>query len=508
MHRHVIGRVLAAGLIVVAGATAIGAQHRPIRLGVLMAATLSAQDPKLPSSGAFHSYRLDARRGDRFVITMSSAALRREQTVSVVRTIGGLTEEVANASVHDSESDARLQFDAPETGTYLVVTQAFSFGRELYGPYQLKVDALQPATAAAASVGTAARAVPHRPILVGVPIADSLTSRDLKISPRLGGVTSGAFHTYRLEARRGDRFVVAMQSSDVNAHVWVAKTTGGLTQAVSSSGMNVASTASLRFSAPEAGTYLVVAQSRERDGVGAYVLQVDAVPAAPPAADNALVLGQVREGMLVVNSPWTEDGVPHQPYTYSGHGERVNFSMNSDAFDPCMLIYRVDSTGAIEKDDSAECNQSSAFNPDGQYHIYARAQDPSRVGAFSIVVKEVPVRPIAARTIAVGQTAVGTITATDPETDEEQYFHQYSVALPAGVRFRIVVKSPDFDAFVTLGVGVGAVHSRIDGNDNGPGGTDSQLDVRLRRESTYLIRVHGREPRKIGTYQLSVERLP
>ena len=512
MNRQVIRGMSAwaAGLMLMSSTTTLEAQQRPIRLGVPMAGTLTAQDPKLPHRGTFHTYRLQARRGDRFVITMSSPAFEGEEKVSVLRTVEGLTEEVASAIRFDSRSEARLEFQAPETGSYVVVAQSSGYGRDWVGPYQLKVDAMQPAAPAVSAAGAAATAGRHRPIRVGATMNDSLTVRDPRVSPGTDDEAKGAFHTYRLEARRGDRFVIAMNSSEVDAHVWIAKTTGGITHPVGSSGLNESSTARLRFSAPEAGTYLVVAQSREQGGLGSYELKVDSLPPAPPAVAVELTPGQMREGVLTETSPWYRGEVPFQLYTVTGRGERLRVRMHSNAVKPAIRVTMMDPTGEVEVASNWSAkDEGVAFDADGQYLVYALSGGPSRTGAFAIGASVVPVRPIAARTIAVSQTMSGTISATDPENDAEQYFHQYSIDVPEGVALRIMVRSSDFDAFVSWGHGSGGRFNRSAGDDNGAGGTDAQLNIsRMRRGGQFLIRVHGRESRKVGNYQLIVERQP
>lgn len=348
----------------------------------------------------------------------------------------------------------------------------------------------------------------HRPIRMGEMMAGSLTAQDPKILER------GPFHTYRLEAKAGDRFIITMNSGDVDAYLWVAKTVGGLTESVVSDDDGGGDTnARLRFRASESGTYYVVAQSLASDGTGAYELKVEVAPPAAPVVATPLTAGQVREGTISDSSPLLEDespALPYQLYTFTGTGARVRVTVRSGAFDAYVKVKKV--VGGSEEDVASDDDSGGGtdamvtFTANGQYRIYARPLEASSTGAFTISLTEMPVVKITSRPIAIGQTVSGTIESTDPETDGGQYFHQYAVTAQPGERIRITLRSSRFDAYLTWGRLVGAALENTMTDDDGAGDTDSQLDVIVPRDGTYVIRVHALGGRETGDYQLTVTR--
>lgn len=364
------------------------------------------------------------------------------------------------------------------------------------------------AAALALVAGATTLEAQHRPIRMGEAMAGSLTAQDPKIQDR------GPFHTYRLEAKAGDRFIITMSSGDVDAYLWVAKTVGGLTESVVSDDDGGGDTnARLRFRAATAGTYYVVAQSLSSDGTGAYELKVEVAPPAAPVVATPLTAGQVREGAITETSPMLEDenpALPYQLYTFTGRGERVRVTVRSGAFDAYVKVTKVGTSGeeevASDDDSGGGTDAMVTFAANGQYRIYARPLDASSTGAFTIALNPLPVVKITSRPIALGQTVSGTIADTDPETDGGQYFHQYTVTAQPGERIRITLRSSRFDAYLTWGRLVGAGLEDVTNDDDSAGDTDSQLDVIVPREGTYVIRVHALGAREVGDYQLNVAR--
>ncbi len=348
----------------------------------------------------------------------------------------------------------------------------------------------------------------HRPIRLGEAMAGSLTAQDPKIQER------GPFHTYRLDAKAGDRFIITMNSGDVDAFLWVARTVGGLTESLVTDDDGGGDTnARLRFRAPEAGTYYVVAQSLASDGTGAYELKVEVAPPPAPVVATALTAGQVREGTIDDTSPLLEDenpALPYQLFTFTGRGERVRVTVRSGAFDSYVKVTKVGSGGeeevASDDDSGGGTDAMVTFTANGQYRIYARPLAAASTGAFTIALTDLPVVKVTSRPIAVAQTLSGTIEASDPETDGGQYFHQYAVSAQPGERLRITLRSQAFDAMVSWGRLVGTALEDVATDDDSAGGTDSQLDVIVPREGTYVIRVHALGARETGAYTLTVDR--
>lgn len=364
----------------------------------------------------------------------------------------------------------------------------------------------------AASVGlVASRAEGQegmRPLRVGETVSGTLTAQDPRFSSR------GAFQAYRLEAKAGTRYVIAMRSSAFDAYVWVARAVGGLTEELAADDDGAGGTdARLRFRAPAAGTYLIVAQSIEAGALGAYELRVDEVPPSAPAVAVALTLGAAREGMLDERSPVLDDeatAVPYQLYTFTGTGQRVRVAVRSGAFDAAVRITKVTASGETEvgtDDDSGGGTDAQiTFTANGAYRIYARPVDADKVGPFTVSLTEVQVRPIVSRPLALGQVVEGTLEATDAELDDGRVFDQYTITARPGERVVVTLRSKAFDAFLDWGrLGADGFEADLS-DDDGAGDTDARLEIVIPADGAYVLRAHALERGQSGAYTISVER--
>lgn len=354
--------------------------------------------------------------------------------------------------------------------------------------------------------GAEAQATAPRAIRLGTPMAGTLSASDPSFEER------GAFHVYRLEAAAGARFNITLRSDDFDAYLWVARSVSGLTESIVSDDDSGGDTDSrLRFRAPAAGTYLVVAQALAKDTHGTYTLLVEEAPPPAPVVAVALTLGQTVEGSITDASPLLEDespALPYQLYTYQGRGERVRITMRSGGFDAFLKVTRMDGGTerevATDDDSGGGTDASLAVVADGLLRIYARPLGASASGSFSISLVEAPMATIISRTVTVGQTIAGTITADDPEMDNGANFHQYAVTGRAGSRVRVIFRSDAFDAMLTASR-PGPEFAAGETDDDSGGGTDAQLDLTLPESGMLLVRVHPLSAGGLGAYRLSVE---
>lgn len=347
-----------------------------------------------------------------------------------------------------------------------------------------------------------------RPLQVGASVNGTLTAEDPKIESR------GAFHAYRFEAKAGTRYVITMTSEDVDAFVWVARVVGGLSEELASDDDGGGDTdARLRFRAPAAGSYVIVAQSLEAPAVGSYVLRVEEAPPSAPATPVALTIGQAREGALGDGSPILEDddaAVPYQLYTFTGTGQRVRVAVRSGAFDASLKVTRVTASGeeAVGTDDDSGGGTDAQliFTASGNYRIYARALEADKRGAFTVSITEVVVRPVVSRPLAVGEKVEATLQESDNELDDGRPFHQYTITGRPGERFVVTMRSTAFDAYLDWGrLSSGGFESTAN-DDDSAGDTDARLEITVPSEGTFVLRAHALERGQSGAYTISVER--
>jgi len=118
-------------------------------------------------------------------------------------------------------------------------------------------------------------------------------------------------------------------------------------------------------------------------------------------------------------------------------------------------------------------------------------------------------RPAAAQaTISPGQTISGRLEASDPKLDDGSYYDDYVYAGSAGDQIVITLRSTEFDTYLGWGQpGPTASQLTSEGSDDdGAGGTDSQLRVIMGAGARYIVRVNSLAGGATGAYTVSVAR--
>lgn len=113
----------------------------------------------------------------------------------------------------------------------------------------------------------------------------------------------------------------------------------------------------------------------------------------------------------------------------------------------------------------------------------------------------------AQRTIMAGQTVSGALRSSDPVLSDDSHYHIYHVTAAAGQRYRITLRSDDFDAFLAFGREAGPECVECRSDDDSGGGTDSRLVVTTPEAGVYQIRANSLFGGETGRYTLAVEAL-
>jgi hypothetical protein len=128
--------------------------------------------------------------------------------------------------------------------------------------------------------------------------------------------------------------------------------------------------------------------------------------------------------------------------------------------------------------------------------------------AAALVALVLPAGAAAQTAIRAGQTLRGSITSSDPRLDDDSHYDLYTFRSAAGERFRVTLRSEDFDAYLAVG--------RIEGDecteycesdDDGAGGTDAQVTLRFPEAGTYTIRANTLSGDQTGDYTVQLESL-
>ncbi|HEX8358550.1 MAG TPA: PPC domain-containing protein [Longimicrobium sp.] len=324
----------------------------------------------------------------------------------------------------------------------------------------------------------------------------------------------GRFKVYRFEAAAGRPYLVTLRSGEFDAYLRVARNMGGITDVLKEDDDHGGNTdARLRFQAAEAGTYLIVAQSLEAEGKGAFTLQLADAPMPVNTAPRPVQLNQAVQGALSETDAVEEDETYYDSYTIRGRaGQRLQIEMESDSFDTYLNIGRMENGQFVSKstdDDGAGEGTNSrmrmTLEEDGEYIIRANSVNVG-TGPYTLRVTErAASRPATPQAIRAGADVQGTLADGDAETDEGVMYDYWTYTGRAGEALTITMASSEFDTMLAVGRMENGQFQEISNNDDGPDGTNSRLEVTLPANGQYVIRTSALAAEGTGAYTVRVE---
>ncbi|HEY0021638.1 MAG TPA: hypothetical protein VGB24_01980 [Longimicrobium sp.] len=346
------------------------------------------------------------------------------------------------------------------------------------------------AVALAAAAPLQAQPDPAFPVLaVGQRASGQLSTADPALYER------GPFKVYRFQAQAGRRYVAMLQSSDFDAYLTVARTVGGITDHMLMDDDGAGETnARVRFTAPEAGTYLLIAQSLLPEGTGAFTVGIDTMPA------KRLAIADLRVGQTVTGALEETDreygagpggGGFFDLYRVRGTpGQRLRLRMQIGEYFPTL---------------NAGTMQGDEFVPDAFGHgqgmllltLPASGETLVQAGAEGEITGEYTLavadrgpaaapRPVR---LSRGEPVDGRLEAGDAEKEEDgRWTDHYTITGRAGERIRVTMAAQAFDAYLSIGRMVdGAFQELAFNDDDGEQGTNSALEVELPEAGEYVI---------------------
>jgi hypothetical protein len=331
---------------------------------------LSAADPALHERGHFKVYRFQAQGGRRYVATLQSSDF--DAFLTLARTVGGITDHMLMDDDGGGETNARLRFTAPETGTYLLIAQALT--PEGTGAFSVGLDTMPAKRLAIAD------------LRVGQTVTGALEETDREYGAGPGG--GGFFDLYRLRGTPGQRLRLHMQMGEYFPALNAGSMEGDeFVPDAFGHGQGV-----LLLTLPESGETLVQAGA-EGELLGEYTLTVaDRGPAVAPRPVR-LTRGQPVDARLQAGDAENEeDGRWTDHYVITGRaGERIRVTMAAEAFDTYLSIGRM-VDGAFQEiasnDDENEEGTNSAVMVElpeaGEYVIVATSFAAGGEGEYRI----------------------------------------------------------------------------------------------------------------------------
>jgi hypothetical protein len=487
-----------------APATGAG-EVRNIAMGETATGRLSTADPAFNDGTHFHTYVYRGRPGDHAVVTLRSADF--DAMLLGGHVVNGEWVDDTRDDDGAGGTDSRLRFTVGPSGVYGL--RANTYGSGETGAYTLSLQPINP-------INPDGLAGP-RTIRAGQTVSGTLGPSD----PRLPD--NSHYHAYVYEGQPGDEVVVTLRSSDFDAYLRWGKMDGGVFEGIMEDDDGAGGTdARLTAFVDGAGRYVIQANTLTGGERGEYTLSVDA---AEPTASSArtLRMGQTARGRLETTAPVLGDGSHYDFWLYRGRpGERVVVTMRSTEFDTYLRGGRPLGGGRIEAeasdDDSGggtDARIVGMVGPSGTYAVQANSLGAGMTGAYTLTVEPVdvllrerPSPPPGVRLLEPGASVQDALTTASQKLDDDSHYAQYAFTGQPGERFRVTLRSSDFDAFLFWG--------RLDSNgnffseaadDDGAGGTDAQLDVTVGAAGLYAIRANTFEAGETGRFTLTVEPL-
>lgn len=367
----------AAALAAVALACAAPAQaqqnaYPTLRVGQRVSGQLQASDPALFQAGRFKVYSFQAQAGRRYVATMESGEF--DAFLTVARSIGGITDHMMMDDDGGGETNARLRFMVPASGTYLLIAR--SLAEEGTGAFTVGLDTLRAPQLTIADVR------------VGQTVEGSITESDQEFAEGEDSMV-GFYDVYRLRGTPGQRVRIRMKLGEYFPVLAAGMMDGDefVPEVFSPGGSQ------LLLTLPESGEYLVQAGA-EGNVFGPYTLTVEErgpvmVPQARPIRAGEAVAGQLEES----DGENEEDGSWYDLYSFTGRaGERVRVTMASDEFDTVVSLGRM-VNGAFQEIDTNDDEEggegtNSALELElpegGSYVIMATSFASGATGAYQL----------------------------------------------------------------------------------------------------------------------------
>ncbi|MDI6623604.1 MAG: PPC domain-containing protein [Brevundimonas sp.] len=343
------------------------------------------------------------------------------------------------------------------------------------------------------------------PLAVGATVEGAIEESD-----QTAVEDSYRYDDYAVTARAGQRFEAILRSGEFDTYLEVFPPNEAEDALASDDdGLGEGTDSRLRFTTPEAGTYVLRARPLSGLDGGAYTLRLTERPPAPRAPrPSGIRLGQTVEGELSGRDPETDDGLPYDAFSFRARqGDRFAVALDSEAFDPVLRLGR--SVGGAfvqlaENDDGPDSGLNSRLvftaPENGDYLIRVTPLNVAETGPYSLSLQEGP-PPAAAQPIAIGATVEGELTEGDGKSESDTPADAWRFEGQEGQRVRIDMTSDDFDTYLEL-----FDENRVsldEDDDGGPEGTNSRMTVTLPRTGSYIIEARAFSD-GTGDYSLSI----
>lgn len=360
------------------------------------------------------------------------------------------------------------------------------------------------------STAPAALAQTAQPIALGQTVTGELTQDDAEGDDH-------RYDDYRLALRAGQRIEATLLSDDFDAYLEVrSEREDGEPLASNDDGLEEGTGARLRFTAPEAGVYVLRARTFSGLEGGGYTLAVtERAPAPPAGRPQPVRIGAVAEGRLDSAAPEDDEGIPYRDFLVRlNRDQRVAVRLNSEDFDPMLRVGRIERgvfTEVAANDDGDDgLNAYLLFTAParGDYILRATSFGGEGQGGFTLALADGPA-PAEARDLVSGEAQDGSLGDTTGLGESGARADLFRFTGRNGQRIRLTLTSPDFDAYLELFRETAAMRESLATDDDGLGqGTDARLIHVLPADGVYLVEARAFGGGGEGAYRLTLDDLP
>lgn len=237
------------------------------------------------------------------------------------------------------------------------------------------------------------------------------------------------------------------------------------------------------------------------------------VAASGLSAQQRLTRGQRINSQLDTGSLTLRDNSYYELYRYDSPGnEAIELTMTSTEFDTYVMIGRMEGGTFVSlgsDDDSGDGTDSRlklTLTEAGTYFIRANSDNAAETGSYTIRLTSdanataYPEAPL----ISVGDRITGVLTTRSRLASDDSHYDPYLIEAVANTTVHITMESDDFDAYLVIGR-PGDEFETLESDDDGAGGTNSQLVFTFPDSGTYEIRANTLTSGEVGTYVLTLE---
>jgi serine protease Do len=251
-------------------------------------------------------------------------------------------------------------------------------------------------------------ASPSRELTIGGAMAGRLTRSD----PKLPG-TNRASQTWMFSAQAGQRVIVEMLSTALDAHVILQDSAGAELARDDDGGEGT--NARLRYTVRRSGHYRVVANSYRPGRYGPYTVRVSeasSLPTSMHGVRGTIARGEMRTatlsrgdatvtritGMSITMdrsgrstiSNVTSQAVEFHAWLYTAQaGEAVTIELRAEGMDPLLIVQEADGADLERNDDGGGGLNSRlvmTFPAAGTYRIVATTAAVPRYGTYTLTI--------------------------------------------------------------------------------------------------------------------------